>query len=392
MTALSGNITSSSQTILTSATSFSIDGSGFTTCGNASAGFDNCLACAGAGTNISLAFNQSRVLKPFVDFCVVSTRTQLTVLFNSSVDLVAEAPALVYATLLDQLSEQSAVVVGVLTLGPPQVTPNPGLTIRTNDAHFEILGSGFSTQMSDMAISLSPPSGAGTAQGFISSATTRSITITLTQLSPRNSLNGGELSAVVTLLGLQSSSAVVATVVDSLPVIVASTNNAVAYTACSFTISGTGFDYVEPSNNVVELSQAFGTCYDNAGAEVTTAACPVMNVTVTNASRTQLVCTFDRVLALNAGPTAATGVATTARVYFGTNGASSSATEQVVNLHRAAVTLLSASPYLLDANDQFVFCGAMSCCLVASYRAFTFHTFMCNAVLLQVSSNLGMWF
>ena len=352
VTALSGNITSSQQIILTSATSFSIDGSGFTTCGNASAGFDDCLACAGRGTNISLAFNQSRALKPFVDFCVVSTRTQLVVLLNYSVDLVAEAPAEVYATLLDQLSEQSAVVVGLLTVGPPQVTSNPDLIIRTNEARFEILGSGFSTKVSDMAISLSPPSGSGNAQGFISSATTRSITITLTQLSPRNSMNGGELSAVVTLLGLRSSSAVVATVVDSVPVVFPSTTNAVAYTACSFTISGTGFDYVEPSNNVVELSQRFGTCFDTAGAQVTTTACPVMNVTVTNASRTQLVCTFFRVLALNAGPTVATGVATTARVYFGTNSASSSATEQVVNLYRAAVTLLSASPYLLDANDQ----------------------------------------
>ena len=358
----SGFFNVSTAIVLTSAIQFNIDGSGFATCGSSTSSFSACQsACSSGSTKLLLSFNAtdefgsltgaSSVAVDLVDYCVVSSRTQLTILLNPELNLVAAAPAQLYATLLEQPTPQSEVLVGLLEFGAPLLSSNPGLVVFSDATEFVINGSGFSTNISDMKIELFPAQ--GTAVGSISKASSTQLTVSIVQLSPTNSLSGGQLGVTVDLFGSTSAKTVVATVADATPTISAALSNPVSYTSCSFTIEGSGFDYVDPGNNIVELSQAFGSCYDNTGQIVNDIACPPISVIVTQATRTTLTCTIESMLALNAGPTDTQGVATNATVHFATNTNSNSTTETVADFFRSAVQLESSTT-LLDANTLYI--------------------------------------
>ena len=150
-------------------------------------------------------------------------------------------------------------------VAPPTVMPSSA-NLAIDAPSFTITGTNFSSTAANDSVTFNRG-----AVGTVTGATTNSLTVSFTQAGDVAPTSTGGLTAIVTVNGVSSGSAVtVATVVPAPTVTM--TNTSLLTTATTVTITGTGFDTTTFSNNTVVL---------NLGAAGTVTGATTTSLTVT---------------------------------------------------------------------------------------------------------------
>ena len=220
-------VTPSTATLPVTATSMTINGSGFdTTAGNDSVSFSG-----GATGTVTSASSTQLTVTSLSGLVVGSLNASVTV------NGVSSGPAVQVATVIPVVTSSTA-------------------NLAVNATSMTINGFGFSTTAGNNTVSFS-----GGATGTVTAATSTQLTVT--------SLSGlvlGSLTASVTVDGVGSGTAVqVATVI---PVVTSSTAN-LAVNATSITINGFGFDSTAGNDSVTFSNGVTGTVTSASSTQLT---------------------------------------------------------------------------------------------------------------------------
>ena len=199
------------------------------------------LTITGTGFDPSAAGNTVVLTLGAVGAVTSATTTSLTVTLSTLPNT-----GLLTAVVTSFGRSSGAAVTVATVVAAPVVTPSTA-SIARSAATLTIMGSGFDPTAAGNTVVLTLG-----AIGVVTSATTTSLTVTLSTLP-----NTGLLTAVVTSFGRSSGAAVTVATVVAAPVVTPSTAS-IARSAATLTIMGSGFDPTAAGNTVVLTLGAVG--------------------------------------------------------------------------------------------------------------------------------------